>query len=121
MRYKTPRRYMVEIRGQHSRGSSGGGFGGPDTYVAVQIVPDGVDPLKVLREDIAAKRGIAIKYFGTGYFRHAGPRSSLGKAVAAAVAFAADGNRRANITRAVRIESDRLHQKYGGAIDQVLR
>lgn len=56
----------VEIRGQHSRGSSANQFGGPDTYVAVQIVPEGQEPLTVLNRYHAAKRGIEIKYFGEG-------------------------------------------------------
>ena len=57
---------------------------GPDTYVAVQIVPDGVQPLTALRRDIAKKRGIQIVYCGEGYRAHTGERSSLGKALAEA-------------------------------------
>lgn len=61
---------------------------GPDTYIAVQIVPDGVERLTSLRSDIAAKRGIEIIRIGEGYSSHTGPRSSLGKAMAEAKAFA---------------------------------
>lgn len=56
----------VEIRSQHSVGS-GSGYGGPDTYVAVQVVPDGVEPLKCLNRRVAALRGIEIIHCGEGY------------------------------------------------------
>ena len=59
----------VEERSQHSRGSSGGGFGGPDTYVAVQVVPEGVERLTCLNHSVAARRGIEIVYCGEGYSR----------------------------------------------------
>ena len=36
--------YHLEIRSQHSVGKNANGFGGPDTYVAVQCVPAGVEP-----------------------------------------------------------------------------
>ena len=39
----------------------------PDMYVAVQLVPEGVEPLKVLREDSAKKRGIEIIRCGDFY------------------------------------------------------
>jgi hypothetical protein len=80
--------YHVEIRGQHSRGRGHGRFGGPDTYVAVQIVPAGVEPLTTLRDDMARRRGIEIVHFGEGYHDHQGPRSMLGRAIADAEEFA---------------------------------
>lgn len=60
---------------------------GPDTYVAVQIIPPYVPALKCLREDLAERRGIKIKYFGDGYSRHSGPKSKLGKALRKAEKF----------------------------------
>ena len=75
--------YALHIRSQHSRGSSKG-FGGPDTYVAVTVAPNGVTVPYVLNSDVLAKRGIRIKYFGEGYREHDGPRSALGKTIAAA-------------------------------------
>lgn len=80
-------RYILEVRSQHSRGAGNGRFGGPDTYVAVQIVPPGVEPLRVLNRKVAARRGIKIVYFGDGYSQHKGPRSLLGQAIVAAKAF----------------------------------
>jgi hypothetical protein len=65
---------------------------GPDRYVAVQLVPDGVEPLAALRRDVAKKRGIEIVYCGEGYRQHTGPRSSLGIAIAEAEAIAARVN-----------------------------
>ena len=59
----------VEERSQHSRGSSGGRFGGPDTYIAVQVVPDGVERLTCLNHSVATRRGIEIIYCGDGYSR----------------------------------------------------
>ena len=84
----------VEVRSQHSIGSSGGGFGGPDTYVAVQIVPEGQEPLKALNRKVAAMRGIKIVYCGEGYQKDRGPRSMLGRAIARADEIAADVNGR---------------------------
>jgi len=82
---------IVEVRSQKSVGS-GSGFGGPDTYVAVQIVPDGVAPLKVLNSKVASIRGIEIKYFGEGYSKNTGLRSAYGQACAKAEFFAAKFN-----------------------------
>ena len=62
-------------------------FGGPDTYVAVQIVPQGAIRLRSLQEHAAKKRGIIIRYFGEGYSKHRGPRSMLGRAISRAQAF----------------------------------
>jgi len=50
----------IEVRSQHSRGSSAHQFGGPDTYVAVQMVPEGVEPMSALIQSAADKRGIII-------------------------------------------------------------
>lgn len=86
------KRAYVEIRSQHSRGSSAHQFGGPDAYVAVQVVPDGAERLTCLREDMARKRGIEIRHFGQGYRQHNGPRSMFGQALEAAEAYAAEIN-----------------------------
>lgn len=75
----------VEIRQQHSRGGSSSRWGGPDTYVAVQVVPEGVKRLKVLNHNHAAQRGIKIIYCGEGYGnRCKTERSMLGAAIAKA-------------------------------------
>lgn len=73
-----PKAY-VEIRSQKAKG--GGRFKGPDTYVAVQVVPDGQERLKVLNHRIAKKRGIEIIRCGQGYSSHDGPLSALGTAL----------------------------------------
>lgn len=82
----------VELRSQHSKGSSSGNFGGPDTYVAVQIAPMGVEPLKVLNRKVAKSRGISIRYFGEGYGRSTTVRSMLGQAKLNAENFADEFN-----------------------------
>ncbi len=83
--------YILEIKSQHSvGGSKNGGFGGPDRYVAVQIVPDGVAPLASLQAHVAKQRGIKIKHFGEGYSKSNGPKSALGQAIAAAKAYIAE-------------------------------
>jgi hypothetical protein len=48
---------------------------GPGYYCAVQVVPKGVEPLKVLRRDHAEKRGIEIIYVGEAYGEFKGTRS----------------------------------------------
>jgi len=88
----------VEIRSQKSVGSSnndfgGSCFGGPDTRFAVQVVPEGVEKLKVLDQRIAKKRGIEIIYFGEGYRKNQGSKSSYGKNLLEAEKFAKDFNR----------------------------
>lgn len=55
----------IEERSQHSKGTWP--RSGPDRYVAVQIVPDNVEPLIILNRIVAAKRGIKIIYCGEGY------------------------------------------------------
>ena len=83
----------VEERSQHSRGGFGGGFGGPDTYVAVQVVPEGVERLTCLNQSVAARRGIEIIYCGDGYSRRqATDRSMLNQARAEAHRIAAEIN-----------------------------
>jgi len=74
-------RAFVEVRSQHSKGSSSKMFGGPDTYVAVQVVPDGQEPLRCLNKLAAERRGIKIFYVGEGYSKNTGPKSSLGRAI----------------------------------------
>jgi len=74
----------VEVRSQKSVGRAGS-FGGPDTYVAVQVIPEGVEPLRQLNHAVAAKRGIEIIYCGEGYSdRCKTSRSMLGSAKAEA-------------------------------------
>ena len=73
---------FVEVRTQSPRGS--GRNHGPDVYVAVQIVPDGVDRLKCLNRTVAEKRGIQIIHCGEGYQEHQGPRSAFGRALSKA-------------------------------------
>ena len=85
--------YEVYVRGQHSRGSSANRFGGPDTYVAVTACPEGIQHPKYLRRDRLRARGIDYKYFGEGYAQHTGPRSALGRAIAAAEEYADWKNR----------------------------
>jgi hypothetical protein len=75
----------VEERSQKSVGSGAGGFGGPDTYVAVQVVPAGAERLKALNTAVAEKRGIEIIYCGEGYSQSCKTtRSALGAARAEA-------------------------------------
>ena len=78
---------LIEIRSQHSRGSSASKFGGPDRYIAVQLVPDGQVPLNYLNHTNAAKRGITIHWCGEYYSRNTGPRSAYARAVAVAEAY----------------------------------
>ena len=81
----------VEVRSQKSRGA--GPFGGPDTYVAVQVVPEGAAPLRYLNHVVAKKRGIEIIYCGEGYSnRCKTPRSMLNQAKAHAEEVAAEIN-----------------------------
>jgi len=71
---------MVEVRSQPALGSWPNQ--GPDTYVAVQVVPLGVEPLSVLNRSHAALRGIKLLYCGEGYrTRQATNRSALGSAL----------------------------------------
>ena len=94
----------VEIRSQHSVGS-GSGFGGPDTYVAVQIVPDGVEPLRSLNSRVASKRGIRIIQCGEGYSRNqATERSMLGAALAKGQRIADRHNWRSELAIAINLQ-----------------
>jgi len=82
-------RYEIRIRSQHSKGSRRGNFGGPDTYVSVLAIPDGViAPASNFRAVMKA-RGISYTYIGEGYAEHSGPRSMLGQAKARAEALVA--------------------------------
>jgi len=93
MTTKTKTAY-VEIRSQKSKGKWPGG---PDTYVAVQIVPNGAIPLQNLNRSAAERRGIEIKYFGEGYGnRQKTDRSMLRRAILAAENFAENYNIRKN-------------------------
>jgi hypothetical protein len=66
---------------------------GPDHYIAVQIVPDGVEPLTALRDDVAENRGIEIVRCGEYYSKSTGPRSKYAAAMAAAKEIAANYNK----------------------------
>jgi hypothetical protein len=82
---------QLHVRSQHAKcGRSG--FAGPDTYVAVTIAPEGIEVPYYLNQAVLAKRGIEFHYFGEGYHRHSGPKSSLGKALAAAQKFVSEQN-----------------------------
>jgi len=73
----------VEIRSQSAKGTWPAQ--GPDTYVTVQVVPEGVKPLKVLNRSVAVKRGIKLIYCGEGYStRCETTRSALGAAISEA-------------------------------------
>jgi len=67
---------------------------GPDKYVAVQLVPEGVEPLTALRADSAAKRGIEIIVCGEYYWNSKGPRSMYAKAIAKAKQIVEDNNKK---------------------------
>lgn len=70
----------LETRQQHTKGSWP--RQGPDTYVSVQVVPDGVERLIVLNRRTAAIRGIKLIYCGQGYQdRCKTDRSTLGAAI----------------------------------------
>lgn len=73
----------VEVRTQPTKGR--GWAAGPDTYVAVQVVPEGVEKLNALNHVVAKKRGIEIIQCGEGYSsRCKTERSMLGAALAEA-------------------------------------
>lgn len=65
----------IEERSQHAKGTWP--HSGPDTYVAVQIVPDGVEPLQYLNRRAAERRGIEIIYCGEGYRNRCGSGISM--------------------------------------------
>ena len=86
----TTKTAYIEERQQKSVGRNAQGFGGPDTYVSVQVVPEGVERLKTLRHSAAKKRGIELIYCGEGYAsRDKTPRSALWQARAKAAEVAA--------------------------------
>jgi hypothetical protein len=70
---------LLEVRTQKQRGGKG-----PGLYVAVQKVPDGVEPLKCLNHAAAKRRGIEIIWCGEGYWNRKGPKSMYGQALAKA-------------------------------------
>lgn len=80
----------LEIRSQPARGTWP--RQGPDKYVAVQFVPDGVEKLVSLNRGVAAKRGIEIRIVGEGYSASTGPKSALGIAILRASKIVASHN-----------------------------
>ncbi len=77
----------VEIRSQPTKGSWP--RRGPDTYVTVQVIPDGATPLTVLNRKNATDRGIRLLHCGEGYKdRCKTDRSALGSAIRLAEALA---------------------------------
>ena len=64
---------------------------GPDCYVAILIVPDGVAAPRAMQRTTLERRGCRLVEVGRGYTRATGPRSALGRVrcVAAAVVVAA--------------------------------
>lgn len=66
----------VVTRSQHAKvGRSG--FGGPDQYMAVVVVPEGADfdsQRTPLREAVLLRKGIRIFYCGQFYRAHVGGR-----------------------------------------------
>ena len=81
----------VHVRSQHAKHNRRG-FHGPDTYVAVLIIPAGAVAPKILRRDLLADRGIEMRVIGEGYDKHRSMRSSLGRAIAEAREIAAKIN-----------------------------
>ena len=69
----------LEIRSKSPKGSWP--KQGPDCYVAVQLVPEGVKPLKCLCRKNAMRRRIKIVYCGNAYRQNAGPKSMYSKAL----------------------------------------
>jgi len=82
-------RAIIETRGIRTGSSK---YTRPSKYVAIQLVPDGVEPLTALRSDVAAKRGIQIIHCGEYYWNSLGPRSMYAKAMAKAEAIVAEHN-----------------------------
>lgn len=81
--------YQIHTRSQHAK-TNNAGFHGPDTYVAVTCAPEGVTVPYQLAPKLLSKRGIKIRYFGEGYTKYRGPKSSLGRAIAAAETWIAE-------------------------------
>lgn len=82
----------LEVRSQAAKGTWP--RSGPDKYVAVQIVPEGIEKLVNLNHVVAEKRGIKIIHIGEGYWNRRGPTSSLGKAIEEAKAIVEKHNRK---------------------------
>ena len=70
---------QTEQRGQHAVGTWP--RQGPDQYIAVQVVPEGSEPLRCLSAVAARRRNIQIIQCGEGYQGSDGPRSRLGAAL----------------------------------------
>lgn len=66
--------YQIVSKSQHAKRGRNG-FGGPDHYMAVLVVPQGATVPHVLRADVLRARGIEIHYVGEFYGRSTGPRS----------------------------------------------
>lgn len=72
--------YFRVTRGQHSRGSSANTFGGPDTYMAVVVVPDDVEfneGRTPLNKRLLESKGIRVYHCGEFYHDHTSDRSRL--------------------------------------------
>lgn len=69
----------VEIRSQKAVGTWP--KCGPDKYIAVQVVPDNVEPLVYLNTKAAQLRGIKIIYCGEGYSNRTSSKSMFGQAI----------------------------------------
>ena len=81
------KRYEIVTRGQKARGS--GRFKGPDHYIAVLEIPDGVEAPRVLRESVLDRLGIRKIYIGEYYDAHTGPRSRYARLMREAREFVA--------------------------------
>ena len=68
----------IEVRSQCAKGAWP--HSGPDRYIALQIVPQGVEPLRALQSAAAERRGILLVYCGEGYWNRTGLRSAYGRA-----------------------------------------
>ena len=84
---------IVVERTQHSKGSGNGKFGGPDTYVAVLLVPNSAQVPEIMNRKVLKERGIKFISFGQGYSRNSGPTSMLGKARKEAEEYATQHNK----------------------------
>ena len=78
-------RYEIAVRSQHAKNGARGR--GPDHYVAVLEIPDGVEVPKCLNRHVLSVRGIKFYYIGEAYARFSGPRSRMGKLLAEAKEF----------------------------------
>lgn len=80
-------KYEIHTRKQHAKKGKSG-WAGPDTYVAVTVMPEGVSlPSYALRRKSIENLGGRLIFIGEGYSGHFGPKSALGRAIAKAEAF----------------------------------